>query len=69
MKMSCHFLPPGYLSGPGIELMSLAHISYIAGRFFTVEPLRRPYIITYDIGVSVLAQLVKNLPAMWETWV
>ena len=24
---------------------------------------------TWDLGASLLAQLVKNLPAMWETWV
>ena len=24
---------------------------------------------TFEWGVSLMAQLVKNLPAMWETWV
>ena len=68
-EVSCHFLPPSYLSCPGIELMSPDNISYVAGIFFTVEPLRGPYIITYDIGASLLAQPVKNPPAMWDTWV
>ena len=26
-------------------------------------------IIVFPIRVSLVAQLVKNLPAMWETWV
>ena len=27
------------------------------------------YTHTYIYGASLVAQLVKNLPAMWETWV
>ena len=27
------------------------------------------YTHTYIYGASLMAQLIKNLPAMWETWV
>ena len=27
------------------------------------------FLVTSPVGASLVAQLVKNLPAMWETWV
>ena len=36
--VGCHFLPPGNLPDPGIELVSPA----LAGEFFTAEPAGRP---------------------------
>ena len=43
-------------------------VSCTPGRFFTVyqNHLGPSFIHT---GASLVAQLVKNLPAMWETWV
>ena len=45
--------------------------SALAGGFFTTEPPGEPYIIlsyTY-LWPSLVAQMVKRLPTMWETWV
>ena len=51
-------------------------VSRIAGRLFTIWAIRELYIIIYVyvcvcvyIGASLVAQLVKNLPAIPETWV
>ena len=38
----------------------------IAGGFFAGEGIGYPLQCSW---VSLVAQLVKNLPAMWETWV
>ena len=53
----------------------------LAGRFFTTEP-GKPRRLCFKLGggrggsgysylqgASLVAQLVKNLPAVWETWV
>ena len=46
-------------------------VSCTAGRFFTVwSETNTPLSINYtSIRASLVAQMVKNLPAMWETWV
>ena len=49
--------PPGDLPDPGFEPASLSPA--LAGGFFTTGATR----------ASLVAQLVKSLPAMWETWV
>ena len=55
---------PGNLPDSGIELMPSA----MAGKFFTSEspekPIYRSFILT-----SLVAQMVKCLPTMRETWV
>ena len=56
--MDCHFLLQGTLPDPGITLASLTSLAP-AGRFFT----------TSSTWATLLAQLVKNPPAMQETWV
>ena len=64
------FPPPGDLPSPGIDPASLASpvIPALAGRFFTtVPPLFRSYLMLPR--ASLLAQLVKNVPGMWETQV
>ena len=61
------FPSPGDLPDPGMEPESSA----LAGGFFTTEPPGKPYIIlsyTY-LWPSLVAQMVKRLPTMWETWV
>ena len=66
------FPSSGDLPNPGIEPLSPAQ----SGRFFTTVPPGKPicthvYICIYKyiyMGFLV-AQLVKNPPAMWETWV
>ena len=52
--MGCHALLPGICLTQGSRLNLLSPT--LAGRFFTT-------------GASLVAQLVKNLPAMRETWV
>ena len=62
------FPPARDLPDPGIEPMSPMAIP---GAFFTTEPPGKPSFMwpfSY-IRASVVAQLVKNLPAVWETWV
>ena len=48
-------------------------VSCIAGRFFTIWTTREAHcdlqIYTIDTKASLVAQLVKNPLAMWETWV
>ena len=41
--------------------------SHTAGQ--TTLPESFCYILSLHIGASLVAQLVKNPPAMWETWV
>ena len=41
------FPSPGDIPSPGTEPVFLACVSLIAGRFFTVEPPRKPQIFTY----------------------
>ena len=53
------FLTPEDLPNPEIKLASLV-CPALAGGLFTTSATRR---------ASLVAQLVKNLPAMWETWV
>ena len=48
---------PGDLLDPGIKLASPA----LVGGFFTTEPPGKPD--------SLVVQMVKSLPAVWETWV
>ena len=49
------FPSPGNLPDPGIESATLVSPA-LAGSFFTT-------------GASLVAQRLKHLPAMWETWV
>ena len=62
------FPPARDLPDPGIEpVFSVAN----AGAFFTTEPPGKPSFMwpfSY-IRASAVAQLVKNLLAVWETWV
>ena len=49
-------------------------ISCIAGEFFSCWAMEKAYQFFFTIKLkylwaSLVAQLVKNLPAMWETWV
>ena len=42
--------------------------------FFLIKPFFVPlrekqFITTLNLGISLVAQMVKRLPAMWETWV
>ena len=64
-------LPSGDLPNSGIEPTSLMS-SLLAGVFFTTsttcEALRLTYMYTY-MWTSLVAQAVKNSPALWETWV
>ena len=60
------FPSPGDLPNLGIKLVSPA----LAGAFFTAEPPGKPFEIICPIkifGASLVAQMVKNLPATWET--
>ena len=52
------FPPPGDLPNPGIQPMSAISLALAHGFFTTVPP-----------GKALAAQMVKNLPAMQETWV
>ena len=50
------------------QLKDQTRVSCTSGRFFTVyQNHLGPSFI--HIWASLVAQLVKNLPAMWETWV
>ena len=57
------------LPGPGIELVSPA----LSGGFLTTGTLGSTIVILIpqfvNVGVSLVAQLVKNPPAVWEIWV
>ena len=59
------FLSPGDLPDPGIEPGSpilqviLYHLSHQGSKF----------ICDIYLWTSLVAQVVKNLPAVWETWV
>ena len=60
------FLPQGGLPDPGTEPM--APVSPVmAGRHFTIEPHFSQ--LSRSMKDSLIAQLVKNPLAMWETWV
>ena len=61
--------PPGDLPDPGVKLMSLM-LSCI-GRKFTTSANREDicYIIIIQNPASLVAQIVKNPPAMQENWV
>ena len=54
------FPSPGDLSNPGIKNA----IPELAGRLVTTKPPGKPLYMAY-----IVAQLVKNLPAMGKTWV
>ena len=56
--------PPGDLSNPGIKPASLTSPAP-AGRFFITKATWEAYVY----GASLVAQLVKNLPVIQETWV
>ena len=63
--------PPGDLPNPGIEPLHLTSPT-LSGRFFLpLVPPRKPPkgSISCYIQLPWLAQVVKNLPAMLETWV
>ena len=60
------FPSPGDLPDPGIETASLVSPA-LAGRFFTT---RATWEVQYFLilgSLSLVAQMVKRLPAMWET--
>ena len=61
---------PGDLPNPGIEPTSLTS-PVSAGGFFIPSATWAAliYSTTLEIPASLEAQLVKNPPAMWETWV
>ena len=69
------FPPPGHLLDPGTEPSS--PVFCIAGRLLNTEPsksgqsqgLRFKFGFKLSAYLNLMAQLVKNLPAMWETWV
>ena len=52
------FPPPVYLPDPGIEPVSVASHALTGGFFTIMSP-----------GASLVAQMVKNPPAMWKIWV
>ena len=58
------FHPPGYLPDPGIKPESPALEAY-----FPLHHLGNPLIngVSSYYWASLVAQLVKNPPAMWET--
>ena len=69
------FPPPGNLPNPGIKPVSLMSPalaggfltnSVIGGRSGKYKAIKGIICLTW---ASFVAQLVKNLPAMWETWV
>ena len=63
------FAPPEDLPDPGIQPVSPLS-SALAGGFFTTSATWEAiYRILKPKGVSRVAQMVKNLPAMQETWV
>ena len=55
---------PGDLPDPGIKPASLTSPA-LAGRFFITEATWEAYVY----GAFLVAQLVKNLPVIQETWV
>ena len=57
------FPPPGDLPTQGSSLCALHLLQ--AGSLLLVPP-GKPHLI---LGASLVAQRVKRLPAMWETWV
>ena len=69
------FSPPGHLPDPGIEPSS--PVFCIAGRLLNTEPsesgqsqgLRFKFGFKLSAYLNLMAQLVKNPPAMWEIWV
>ena len=63
------FPPPEALPDPGIEHMSLLS-SVLAGGFFNISATWEAiFRILKPKGVSQVVQMVKNLPAMQETWI
>ena len=62
------FPSPGDLPDPGIEPLSTC-ISCIADGFFTAEPLEPAGKPQSNMAWYLVAQRLKRLPAMWETWV
>ena len=63
------FPPPEDLPDPGIEPVSLLS-SVLVGGFFNISATWEAiYRILKPKGVSRVVQMVKNLPAMQETWI
>ena len=65
------FPPAGDLPGPGIEPSSLVTPALTGVCFATVPPgkISHIFIFIHKYRASLVAQMVKNLPAMRETWV
>ena len=65
------FPTPGDLSGPGIKPSSLVSLA-LTGRYFTTVPpekISHIFIFIHKYRASLVAQMVKNPPAVQETWV
>ena len=60
--------PPGNLLDPEIKPMSPVSLVYQVDSLPTEPPGKPIFIKTYVHINCLLAQTVKNLPAMWETW-
>ena len=65
-------LLPGYLPNPGTEPVSpTSPASKVDSLLLSHQgsPLNTYFYVYESQGASLVAQLVKHLPAMWETWV
>jgi len=64
------FPSPGDLPNPGVEPRSQTQVSFIAGRFLNLGQIGRH---VAKMWASLVAQLVKNLPAVgspgFDPWV
>ena len=60
---------------PGLKLSLLPlNTVALAGRFFTTSAIWKAqkyhyYTLSLHSRASLVAQLVRNLPVMWETWI
>ena len=62
--------PPQLRSPPPSSLLTPSMVPSIPAPPTSVpEPTRLCLIMTYSLRASLVAQMVKNLPAVWETWV
>ena len=68
--VGCHALLQGIFStqGPNPYLLRLLHLLHLQAVFLHSYHLGSQYVQTHAWAVLV-AQTVKNLPEMWETWV
>ena len=71
----CHALFQGIFPAQELKLSLLpSNTVSLAGRFFTTSAIGKAqkyhyYTLSQHSRASLVAQLVRNLPVMWETWI